>query len=34
MLKWGWDTKKTELVTLTRFGCINGNYNGPLRIQL
>ena len=22
MLKWGWDTKKTELVNLTRFGCI------------
>ena len=20
MLKWGWDTKKTELVNLTRFG--------------
>ena len=23
MLKWGWDTKKTELVNLTRFGCNN-----------
>ena len=21
MLKWGWDTKKNELVNLTRFGC-------------
>ena len=21
MLKWGWDTKMTELVNLTRFGC-------------
>ena len=21
MLKWGWDTKITELVNLTRFGC-------------
>ena len=22
MLKWGWDTKKTELVNLSRFGCL------------
>ena len=22
MLKWGWDTKMTELMNLTRFGCL------------
>ena len=29
MLKWGWDTKKTELVNLTRFGCIR-----PTRVKI
>ena len=23
MLKWGWDTQMTELMNLTRFGCLN-----------
>ena len=26
MLKWGWDTKKIELMNLDRFGCIEYAY--------
>ena len=30
MLKWGWDTKKTELVNLTRFGCGSNQTQGSV----
>ena len=26
MPKWGWDTKMTELVNVTRFGCLSNEF--------